>query len=79
MTFDLYKEVSLKKDVAQYNLRAGDIGTIVESFTNEGNTGYAVEFFNAIGESVAVVVVDENEIELLKKDEIFHIRKLVSA
>ena len=61
VTFDLYSEVSLNTDIPEYRLRRGDIGTVVEQLTSDaqGIMGYAIEFFNSIGETTAVVVVDE--------------------
>ena len=76
---ELYKEVALTKDIPQHKLRSGDIGTVVEKLTDGQHIGYAVEFFTAVGETVAVVIVDEGDIEPLKQDEILHVRKLEAA
>ncbi len=76
---EIYKEVALTKDIPQQRLRKGDIGTVVEKLSRGQQTGYAVEFFTAAGETVALVVVDEGNIEPLKHDEILHVRKLEAA
>jgi len=79
MTHDLYKEVAIVKNLPQYNLQSGDVGTVVEVLSRGDKKGYAIEFFNAVGESVAVAVVDEADIQPLKEDEILHVRKLQAA
>jgi len=42
----------------------------------ESETGYSLEIFNAVGETLAVVTVRESEIQSLRKDEILHVRQL---
>jgi Domain of unknown function (DUF4926) len=79
MTIELYKEIALTKDFPDYRLQKGDVGTIVEQLSNNNQHGYAVEFFNAIGETIAVVVVDQSDVELLREDEVMHARKLETA
>lgn len=44
-----------------------------------GEEGYVLEFFNAIGESIAVVAVPASAIEPLRADEILSARPLVPA
>ena len=38
-----------------------------------------MEFFNAVGESIAVIVVPESSIEPLRANEIWSVRELVTA
>ncbi len=61
MNFELYTDVVLARDVPEENLRAGDIGTVVERHAVPGReTGYSVEFFDMLGNTVAVVTLPAN-------------------
>lgn len=58
MDYDLYKDVVLLIDVPEDGLRAGDVGTVVERHDVPGReTGYSVEFFDMLGQTVAVVTL----------------------
>ena len=58
MTFQLYSEVVLQRDVPEEGLYAGDIGVVVERHDVAGHeTGYSVEFFDMLGNTVAVVTL----------------------
>ena len=54
-----FKEVSLVRDIPEAGLRAGDVATPVDYAPHAagGEEGAVLELFNAIGESVAVFVV----------------------
>ena len=58
MEFQLYTDVVLVRDRPDENLRAGDVGTVVERH-NVANreTGYSVEFFDMLGNTIAVVTL----------------------
>ena len=77
MTFELFTRVSLAEDLKEYGLHKGDLATIVE--THEGSLGqemgYSLEVFNAVGETIALVVVEESKINPVKGDEILHVRR----
>ena len=76
MTFELFTRVSLAEDFPEYGLHKGDLASIVE--THEGSPhqekGYSLEVFNAVGETIAVLVVEESKINPVKGDEILHVR-----
>jgi hypothetical protein len=57
MSFDMYGDVILTRDVAERGLRTGDVGTVVERHAVSGvsEEGYSVEFFDMTGNTVAVV------------------------
>ncbi|NCO33859.1 MAG: DUF4926 domain-containing protein [Armatimonadetes bacterium CG2_30_59_28] len=56
MEFKLYTDVVLLHDVLEEQLHAGDVGTAVERHEVVGlETGYSVEFFDMVGNTVAVV------------------------
>ncbi len=58
MDFELYTDVVLVRDLPEENLRAGDVGTVVERHKVPGReTGYSVEFVDMLGRTVAVVTL----------------------
>lgn len=81
MKHKLFDRVALKTDLPQHNLQVGDVATVVEYHEGEPaqETGYSLEVFNAVGDSVAVVTVKESEIESLNSEEILHVRPLAAS
>ena len=58
MEFQLYTEVVLQADIPEENLRAGDIGTVVDRHDVAGlEPGYSIEFFDMLGQTVAVATL----------------------
>lgn len=58
MDFTLYTEVILVQDVPEKGVKAGDVGMVVERHEIAGReTGYSVEFFDMLGNTVAVATV----------------------
>lgn len=58
MDFELYKDVVLVRDVPEDNVCAGDVGSVIERHEIAGQeTGYSVEFFDMLGNTVAVVAL----------------------
>lgn len=81
MTLELYQEVALTRDLPEYNLRAGDIATLVDfvPHPNHGEDGCVLEVFNAVGESLAVIAVPISVVAALRPDEILAVRSLVKS
>jgi hypothetical protein len=80
MAFELFSRVALRTDVDEYGLRRGDIATIVDHHpVREGEDGYSLEVFNALGETIAVVVVSESQISPMARNEVLQIRVLEKA
>jgi len=81
MTLELYQEVALTRDLPEYQLRAGDIATLVDfvSHPSGGEEGCLLEVFNAVGESVTVIAVPISTVEVLGLDEILTVRSLAQA
>jgi len=77
MAYKLFTRVSLAEDFPEYGLHKGDIATIVERHKSKQGqeTGYSLEFFNAVGETIAVLVVEESKINPVKGNEILHVRR----
>ena len=80
MTFELFTRVALREDFPQHQLHRNDVATVVDHHpVAEGEDGYSLEVFNAVGETIAVMVVAESQIEPLMKNEVLHIRVLDEA
>jgi hypothetical protein len=77
MTYNLFEEVVLLKDISEKGLKKGDVATIVEHHpVTDGEDGYSLEVFNALGDTVAVITVSESAITPLTEKEIFSVRSL---
>ena len=78
MSYQLFTRVALKENLPEQGLQRGDVATIVEAHAArpEQEPGYSLEVFNAVGETIAVVVVLESQIEPLAPDEVLHVRHL---
>lgn len=56
--FPLFEDVVLLVDLPEDGLAAGDVGVVVERHDVHGlETGYSVEFFDMLGNTVAVVTM----------------------
>jgi hypothetical protein len=56
--FQRYQDVVLLRDLPDEGLGAGDIGMVVEQHHAPGReTGYSVEFFDMLGNTIAVVTL----------------------
>lgn len=64
--------VVLTTDLPAYDLRAGDLGTVV--FVHHGGAGYEVEFMTLEGETVAVVSLGASQVRPVGHREIAHAR-----
>ena len=65
---ELYQRVSLNKDFAEHNLKKGDIATLIDKVPHPsgGEEGYVLEIFNAVGESINVIIVPKTAVEVLR-------------
>jgi len=63
MKFPLFKQVALARDVAEDGLKKGDVATVVDYHpVPDGEDGYSLEVFNAVGDTIVVTVVAESAI-----------------
>ncbi len=69
--------VVLTKDVAEYGLQTGDIGTVVHCYSDD--LAYEVEFLAASGRTVAVLTLEKEDVRSLDPQEISHARRLAPA
>jgi hypothetical protein len=59
MPFELFSDVILNADLPDDDLKAGDVGTVVERHVvPDMEDGYSVEFFDMTGQTVGVVTVN---------------------
>ena len=77
----LYEEVALTRDLPEENLKEGDVAVVVDYLPHPtgGQEGAILEVFNAVGESMAVVVVSISAIESLRADQVPMVREMASA
>ncbi len=77
MAFELYTDVALTRDMPELGLRAGDLVKIVDHhIAPDGEEGYSIEVFNAVGETIAVTAVPVSALEALREDEVLSVRTL---
>jgi hypothetical protein len=78
----LYQRIALAQDIPEFNLYKGDVAVVVEHLPgttiSSGEDGYALEVFNAIGETIAVVIVPASSVKPLTEHEILQVRSLSS-
>ena len=66
MSYELYSDVILTRDIPERGLRAGDVATLVDRHVVAGvsDEGYSTEFFDMTGNTVAVVTVPASAVRL---------------
>lgn len=79
----LFADVALTRDIPEHALRRGDVATVVEHLpgtqASGGEDGYALEVFNAVGESIAIVAVPVSAVEILRPSQVLSARPRLSA
>jgi hypothetical protein len=78
---DFCHEVALTQDIPEEDLRQGDVATLVDyvSHPQQGEEGAVLEVFNALGESMTVIIVPISAIAPLRADQIPSVRSLSRA
>jgi len=66
MELELYKEVVIIKDLPEYDLRSGDVATLIDFIPHpdQGEEGAILEFFNDLNESVKILAVPKSSIQV---------------
>ena len=76
----LYQRVALARELPEHNLCKGDVAVVVEYLpgtpASGGEDGYALEVFNAVGETIAIVMVPVSAVKPLTENEILRVRPL---
>jgi len=78
MKRELYKEVSLVRDIPEEGLCTGDVATLIDYIPHPsgGEEGAVLELFNAVGESIAVITVPVSAVAPLQPDQMPAVRPL---
>ena len=78
MTLELFSEVTLTQNIDEYNLKVGDVATLVDfvPHPNGKENGCILEIFNAVGESINVVTVSKCAIQPLQANQMLTTRLL---
>ncbi|MDB9315965.1 DUF4926 domain-containing protein [Spirulina sp. CS-785/01] len=78
---ELYQRVALNQDFPEYHLKQGDIATLIDTIPHphQGEDGYILEVFNALGESIDTVIVPKSAVSSLKANEILSVRSFVTV
>ncbi|HEX4128427.1 MAG TPA: hypothetical protein VHZ24_00180 [Pirellulales bacterium] len=74
----MFERVALARDLPAHGLKRGDVAVLVDRVPHPaGSTeGAVIEVFNAIGDSIATIVVACDDIEPLVANEILSARLL---
>jgi Domain of unknown function (DUF4926) len=65
MNIPLYSDVILLRDLPEEGVSIGDVGTVVEQHNVPGlETGYSVEFFDMLGNTVTVATLPVSALRL---------------
>lgn len=80
MNFPLYSDVILLTNLPEEGIYAGDVGTVVERHDVIGlETGYSVEFFDMLGNTVSVVTLPMSYFRLPTRADRLSVRLMASA
>jgi hypothetical protein len=81
MKLELYKEVALREDVPEHGLKRGDVATLVDFAPVKGSKerGAVLEVFDAVGNTIAVVIVPDTQVEPLHAGEVLSVRNFAAA
>jgi hypothetical protein len=80
MKYPLFSEMALSLDLPGLGLRRGDVVRIIGDHPfPDDRSGYSVEVCNAVGDTVAVIVLEEAVLEPLESDEIFTVRRMTTT
>lgn len=70
--FEELDVIVLNKRIEKYNLKKGDLGTIVH--IHEKDRAFEVEFVTAQGKTLAVLTLTSSDIRPIERNEILHVR-----
>jgi Domain of unknown function (DUF4926) len=80
MNFPLYSDVILLRDLPEEGVYIGDIGTVVEQHNVNGlETGYSVEFFDMLGNTVTVATLPMSSLRLPTREDRPAVRLVAGA
>ncbi len=80
MNLELYQDAVIVADLPDLGLRKGDVVKLVDELRAvDGSLGYAVEVFNAVGDTIDVHMIPASAVEPLNEQEVFCVRRLDKA
>ncbi|MBI5670661.1 MAG: DUF4926 domain-containing protein [Chloroflexi bacterium] len=68
-----HKRAVLTVDLPEYDLRAGDVGTVVHVYHD--GLAYEIEFFTLEGETLDVVTVEAHQVRPVRERDVLHVRE----
>jgi hypothetical protein len=71
MTFELLETVVLSRDLPEHGLRVGDVGAVVEVYTD---ADFEVEFVRASGETKALVALTSIDVRSVAANDMLAVR-----
>lgn len=75
--FDELDTVVLTKDIKEYRLKKGDLGTIVHVYNDK--RAFEVEFVAASGTTIALLTLTSKDIRPMLRNEVLHVRGFATA
>ena len=66
--------VVLTHDIAEHDLKKGDIGAVVHCYKN--GSAFEVEFVTADGKTIALLMLNRKDIRPIAGRELLHVREL---
>lgn len=69
--------IVLTKDLPEYKLSKGDVGTVVMVYDND--IAYEVEFVTLNGETIAVETISAEFVRAVNNKDIMHVRELITV
>ncbi|MDA1191718.1 MAG: DUF4926 domain-containing protein [Candidatus Poribacteria bacterium] len=66
--------VALARDIPEFGLKAGDLGTVV--FLYEGKGAYEVEFTIRDGDPLDPITLTDDDVRPIQPGEILHVRQV---
>jgi hypothetical protein len=76
MSLDLLATVVLARDLPKHNLRAGDLGAVVQVYEPDG---LEVEFVTASGRTQALVTLSRADVRPVADDDLVTVRTLAKT
>jgi hypothetical protein len=76
MSLDLLETVVLARDLPKHNLRAGDLGAVVQVYEPDG---LEVEFVTASGRTQALVTLSRSDVRPVADNDLVTVRTLAKT
>jgi hypothetical protein len=75
-----FSDAILTRDVPEHDLRAGDVGTVVEVHRRpDGTIGYSIEFFDMTGRTVTVATIPAGAVREPTEADLPNVRRRTGA